>query len=60
MYKKTIESEENFSINDENTIINNSQHSSLNKTNQSFKNHDSGGIPKHLGDDECDFFSDND
>ena len=40
-----------------NTIINNNSHYSSLK---SFNNYDSGGIPKHNGDDECDFFSDND
>lgn len=56
--KKTIESEDNTvsdnSFNDNTIINNNSHYSSL----KSLKNYDSGGIPKHNGDDECDFFSD--
>ena len=44
------------SINNNTIINNNSHYSSL----KSFKNYDLRGIPKHNGDDECDFFSDND
>ena len=60
LYKKTIESDDNGisdnSLNDNTIINNNSHYSSL----KSFKNYDLRGIPKHNGDDECDFFSDND
>ena len=57
--KKIYISEDNGisnSINNNTIINNNSHYSSL----KSFKNYDLRGIPKHNGDDECDFFSDND